>query len=375
MTNGQTLSVQTHQSSPLPTLSHIPKALEFAQPESFTILPTYRCNAACKECCFESHSGIRHRMSREELLNLIRRIRSELPSVRYVVLTGGEVTLLRKDLLDALSLLTELGLGSRIVTNGHWARTDSEAERWIRDLVLAGLNELNLSTGDEHLEWVPIESVARAALFATRSQLLTIVNIEGSANAKFRLDAFTEIPQIREILGNHNLSKWLLASTNVWMPFHADSEIRPEQDAPPLRKGCSNIFENFVVNPYGNLMSCCGLTMEYIPEMKVGLTTEARTLQQIYGQQFDDLLKLWIWLDGTRAIFELAVRRSGQSVQSTSPHQCAICAQLYRDPGLRSTVHDLVIENANEIVFRSLVKARLSGRTKLSGKDDVPKTS
>jgi hypothetical protein len=222
---------------------------------------------------------------------------------------------------------------------------------------------------------VPIESVARAALFATRSQLLTIVNIEGSANAKFRLDAFTELPQIREILGNHNLSKWLLASTNVWMPFHADSGIRPERDAPPLRKGCDNIFENFVVNPYGNLMSCCGLTMEYIPEMKVGLTSEARTLQQIYGQQFNDLLKLWIWLDGTRAIFDLAVRRSGQTVQCPSPHQCAICAQLYRDPRLRSTVHDLVIENADEIVFRSLVKARINGRTNSSGKDDVPKSS
>jgi organic radical activating enzyme len=358
---------QTRGVASLPLLPRVPAALETAQPESFTILPTYRCNAACRECCFESHQGIKYRMSRDELLGLIRRVRIELPGVRYVVLTGGEVTLLRKDLLDAISLLTELGLGSRIVTNGHWGRTENDAARWIDDLVSAGLNELNLSTGDEHLEWVPIESVARAALYATRRQLLTIVTIEGSADARFRLDEFQKLPQIREVLSDDNLRKWFLAMTNVWMPFHAESGIRPAGDLPES-KGCDNIFENFVANPYGNLMSCCGLTMEYVPEMKVGHVDEPRTLQQVYSEQFDDLLKLWIWLDGTRAIFDLAVHRIGQSIPYTSPHHCAICAQLYQDPRLRSSVHDLVIENANEIVFRSLVKARLNGRIDLPGK-------
>jgi hypothetical protein len=267
-------------------------------------------------------------------------------------------------LLDAIALLTELRLGSRIVTNGHWARTENDAARWIEDLVSAGLNELNLSTGDEHLEWVPIESVARAALHATRRQLLTIVTIEGKADARFRLDEFRNLPQIREILNDANLRKWLFAMTNVWMPFHAESGIRPE-DHIPKSKGCDNIFENFVTNPYGNLMSCCGLTMEYIPEMKVGKIDESRTLQQVYKGQFTDLLKLWIWLDGTRAIFDLAVRRSGQSIPCTSPHHCAICAQLYQDPRLRSALHDLIIENTSEIVFRSLVKARLNGRIDL----------
>lgn len=367
MTTDLTAPGRSHQRTPLPVLPRVPEALKFAQPESFTILPTYRCNAACRECCFESHSGIRHRMSRDELLRLIRRVRTELPSVRYVVLTGGEVTLLRKDLLDAISLLTELGLGSRIVTNGHWARTENDAARWIDDLVSAGLNELNLSTGDEHLEWVPVESVARAALHAARRQLLTIVTIEGSADARFRLEEFQRLPQIRELLSDKNIRKWFLAMTNVWMPFHAETGIRPEPHNPPS-KGCDNIFENFVANPYGSLMSCCGLTMEYIPEMKVGRVDEPRTLQQVYSGQFEDLLKLWIWLDGTQAIFDLAVQRSGQSIPCTSPHHCAICAQLYRDPRLRSSVRDLVLENANEIVFRSMVKARLNGRIDVLGR-------
>src|SRR5688572_22141929 len=72
---------------------------EAAQPKSVTILPTYRCTAACAECCFESHPGIKHRMDRDDLLALIDRVHDELPGVKYVVLSGGEVTLLREDLL------------------------------------------------------------------------------------------------------------------------------------------------------------------------------------------------------------------------------------------------------------------------------------
>jgi hypothetical protein len=224
-----------------------------------------------------------------------------------------------------------------------------------------GLSELNLSTGDEHLEWVPAESVARAALHATRSQLLTVVSIEGKASARFRLEEFLELPQVQEIMSDEKLRKWLMILTNVWMPFHADSGIQQEQDIGES-KGCDNVFENFVANPHGSMMSCCGLTMEYIPEMKVGHLSEPATLQQIYAGQFEDLLKMWIWLDGTRTIFERAKLRCGQDIGITSPHHCAICAQLYQDPRLRSAVRDLVAENAEEIVFRSVVKARLSGR-------------
>ena len=303
----------------LPKLPRIPGTLEGVQPESLTILPTYRCNAACRECCFESGPGIKHRMTRDELLGLIRRIPVELPQVKYVVLSGGEVTLLKNDLVDAIAALTEAGLRSRIVTNGHWARTDAEAERWVGDLIGAGLNELNLSTGDEHREWVPVESVARAALYATRRQLLTVVTIEGKQNSQLSAEQFQELPQVREILASQSLRKWLITLTNVWMPFHQDTGISNPDDV-IASGGCENIFSNFVVNPYGNLMSCCGLTMEYIPEMKVGHVSGGATLQDVYHGQFDDLLKLWIWLDGTRLIYDLAARRAGLETPRISPH-------------------------------------------------------
>jgi hypothetical protein len=299
-------------------------------------------------------------MTKEDLLLLIRRIARELPRVRYVVLSGGEVTLLRNDLLEAISLLTQLGLGSRIVSNGHWGRTDESARQWVKNLVAAGLCELNLSTGDEHLEWVPLDSVARAALHATRQKLLTLVVVEGKDNAQFRMEQLQQHPMVTEILNSDETRKWFILMTNIWMPFHEDTGISSSGSSVKY-EGCDNIFENYVVNPYGNLMSCCGLTMEYIPDLKIGniATDQLRTT---YTAQYGDLLKLWIWLDGTRAIFELARERSGLGLTLTSPHPCAICAQIYQGRDLRRTVSEMVLEKADEIVFRAAIKARMCGR-------------
>jgi hypothetical protein len=96
--------------------------------------------------------------------------------------------------------------------------------------------------------------------------------------------------------------------------------------------------------------------------MKVGHVFADASLHDAYHRQFNDLLKLWIWLDGTRLIHDIATRRAGVDAPRISPHHCALCAEIYRHPSLRAAVRDLLIENSEDIVFRSLVKARLTGR-------------
>jgi hypothetical protein len=96
--------------------------------------------------------------------------------------------------------------------------------------------------------------------------------------------------------------------------------------------------------------------------MKVGHTSAPEPLARTYANQFDDLLKLWIWLDGTRVIYDQAVGRSDGDVPAVSSHHSALCGQIYQDPRLRSAILDLLAEHAESIVFRAIVKARLSGR-------------
>ena len=337
------------------------KVLIFNQtePDCVTIIPTYRCNASCRECCFESNPSIKHRMTWDDLSSTIHKVKSEFPHVRYVVLTGGEITLLKSKLIEAIKLLSKLGLGSRIVTNGHWGRTDESAVEWVTRLKDAGLSELNLSTGDEHQEWVPFESVARAAYHAVVKGLLTLIVVEGQDKAKFKLDSLKENEHIKTIFEAEELRNKFILMSNIWMPFHENANFT--SDNPGIKyEGCDNIFENFVINPYGYLMSCCGLTMEYIPELKVG-SVYTDSLKATYHQQYKDVLKLWIWLDGTRYIFDKLSEK--HHLRLISPHPCSICAQIYKDESIRETLIELLQENEENIIFRSAIKARISGRS------------
>jgi hypothetical protein len=274
-------------------------------------------------------------------------------------LTGGEVTLLQDDLIDSIKLLSNLGLGSRIVTNGHWGRSDQSALNWVTKLKEAGLNELNLSTGDEHQEWVPFESVARAAYHALTKELLTLIVVEGQDKAKFTIDSIKENEHIKQIYNKEELRNKFILMSNIWMPFHEDANFT--SDNPEIRhEGCDNIFENFVINPYGHLMSCCGLTMEYIPELKVG-SVYKDSLKAIYHKQYNDVLKLWIWLDGTRYIFDKLSEKHDLTL--ISPHPCSICAQIYKNEELRATLIELLQENEENIIFRAAIKAKVSGRS------------
>jgi MoaA/NifB/PqqE/SkfB family radical SAM enzyme len=330
------------------------------EPDCVTIIPTYRCNASCKECCFESNPYIKHRMTRDELLSVIQKVKIEFPNVRYVVLTGGEITLLQDDLIDSIKLLKKLDLGSRIVTNGHWGRTDESAIKWVNKLVDAGLNELNLSTGDEHQEWVPFASVARAAYHALKRGLLTLIVVEGQDNAKFKIQSLQENEYIKKIYDDEALRNKFILMSNIWMPFHEDANFT--SDNPEIRyEGCDNIFENFVINPYGHLMSCCGLTMEYIPELKVG-NVYKDSLSETYHEQYNDLLKLWIWLDGTRYIFDKLKEK--HNLKLISPHPCSICAQIYKNKEVRASLTELIKVNEENIVFRAAIKTKMTGRAK-----------
>lgn len=341
-----------------------------AQPQSVTILPTYRCNAACAECCFESNPRIRHRMTRAEMLALIDRLPIDFPDLEFVVFSGGEVTLLREELIDAIARVTELNLGSRVVSNGHWGRSDRSAEWWVTQFRSAGLGELNLSTGDEHQQFVPFNSVARAAMHAVRAGLVTLISIEGSENARFQMDSFARQPLITEILQNPDLAKYFLLMTNVWMPFHSDTDITNDRQFGHSAKPCDNIFDNVAINPHGFIMSCCGLTMEYIPEIKVG-HIDNDNMRRVYGEQYGDLLKLWIWIDGTQFIYDEVMTRLARRKSLLSPHMCSTCAQIYTDPVIRDMAMQLAGERAEQILLRATIKAQITGRLASNGREGL----
>src|SRR5262249_4504743 len=134
-------------------------------PKTLTLLVTYQCTAACSQCCFGCTPEKEGRIPQDRILAYIDQA-AQMGSVVNVVFSGGECFLLGNDLVEAVGRASQHGLSTRCVTNGYWATSMFAAERRLRPLVDAGLKELNISTGDFHLEYVPVDRVACGAIAA-----------------------------------------------------------------------------------------------------------------------------------------------------------------------------------------------------------------
>jgi hypothetical protein len=70
------------------------------------------------------------------------------------------------------------------VTNAHWAHSLDAARDRLDKLIAAGLHEINYSTGDEHVRFVPLEHVAIACVAAAERAFRVHVMVELKAGGR-----------------------------------------------------------------------------------------------------------------------------------------------------------------------------------------------
>jgi hypothetical protein len=319
-------------------------------PVSLTILPTYRCNAACEQCCFESNPKIKGRLSRSELLDSIRSAKDSFPALKLIVFSGGECFLLKQDLFDAIALASELGLMTRCVTNGFWGKSPELAKKTVEKLIESGVHEINISTGSDHQKWVPFASVETAASALVQAGITTLVTVEADSD---------ESDCVKLAMASENFKKLLKEKPsvfrlqkNVWMPFNTKYDSsRRSQSNDAIYKGCDQLFTNMVITPHSKMSSCCGLTFEYIPEMKLGDINEY-SLKALASSQLDDFMKVWIAVDGPATIVKRLFPENSESILAKVNHICQACVLMYQNPEIRDAIRQRAHEFAPEIMSR-----------------------
>ena len=100
-------------------------------PTILTIAPTYKCTAACKECCFRCTSKVEQILETDTILQYIDEAVASFPSLKIMILTGGECFLIAKELPIIISRAKSNGLMSRVVSNGFWATSYETAVKKI----------------------------------------------------------------------------------------------------------------------------------------------------------------------------------------------------------------------------------------------------
>ena len=305
-------------------------------PHTITVLCTYQCTAACKQCCFECSPRIKSRLKSDIIRSRIDEAVESFESLRLAVFSGGEALLLGAELFALVSHCTGRNLITRIVSNGYWGRTEKVARSVSIQLAKAGLKEINISTGHDHQEWIPVSSVAMAASCAADEGIATLITVECNET---KSETITHLLRDKR-LAPHLSSQAVSIQSNSWMPFLAtkSTPTNPGFDTSELRRGCDQVLRTLTITPHDNLSACCGLTLEHIPEIRLG-RCNGSNLRSLFDSQYDDFLKLWIHADGPYSIVEQVMGDKASTLLSHVVHPCEACAILHKSPATRNALH------------------------------------
>jgi hypothetical protein len=334
----------------------------FIRPRVVTILGTYRCTAACKDCCFDSNPGVSGRLTLDRIIDFIDQA-AQLRSVRMVVFSGGECFLLGADLVKAVAYGTGKGLETRCVTNGYWAKSRKHGETTLRALRAAGLSELNISTGDLHQQFVSEETVVNAAELGLACGLnRTLVVVELRQGSRVTAATLLNNARLRACLDEHGESRFGIIQS-PWMPM--DSRRVSEQTGErllsrhtlPTKGGCRSIFTTAVLTPSSSVGVCCGLSRERIPELN--FSQVERGLEAILEEAGRDFIKIWLFVDGPERILAWAASKDRTiEWENRYAHHCHACLALFDDARVRETILKHYRERIDDVLLRYNVALR-----------------
>jgi hypothetical protein len=181
--------------------------------------------------------------------------------IKVCVFTGGEPFLFLNEVNESIKFATQYDLVSRVVTNGFWAVNIKSARRKLGLIVKSGLKELNLSTGSNHMEWVPISSIFNALQVALEQELTIVVNIEHSIKTdnfliefiKLFTSRFSEEERARIKLIT---TEALYFDANYETDDLANNSFNVDNNIP-----CKSLLTNVSITPDNKINFCCGLAV------------------------------------------------------------------------------------------------------------------
>lgn len=296
-------------------------------PKYLSLITTYRCTASCPNCCFNCSPNPTNKamMTYEEICRYIDLTKTAFPNIAMVVFTGGECTLLGDVLFKSINYAYNNGLKTRIVTNACWATNEKRAKSILDEFADAGLTEINFSTGDEHVEYVPESNIVRALRLSAQNEKLSsaAVNIESLPNSSIRASTLKNNEELLSLPTEQRKKLSFLQSS--WIEFrykHPDNNQNRDALNLTYKRGCPSILDTITINPNGQFLSCCGLSSEYSPFLKLGKVFD--NIKELNDNRYKDILKLWMYIDGPYNI----LKSIGAEIPQKNKHICEYCYYL-----------------------------------------------
>lgn len=335
------------------------------KPKILVLITTYQCTAECKNCCFQAGPNKKGAISLEQSYQIIDEAKEVFPDIGLFVLTGGEPFLLKIDnLVKMIKYAKDKELHTRIVSNCFWATSESKTKEYIKRLYDVGLNEFNISTGDEHLEFVDLDNVINACIESVRQNIVTVINIESKQNSQMTQKVLENHPKFKEFFKIEKHRKLLKIINGKWVEFSEKNygiESADEKSDLGEQMGCDSMFDTLPVFPDGSIKSCCGLTVNNIKEFNLGNLKVSR-LEDLYNLQFNNFVNFWIKIEGPQKILSYLKKQnpSLEKYDNTTVHICDVCSLLFNKQDIRETLIQNYVKKIPEVFFKYKVHKQLN---------------
>lgn len=323
---------------------------------TLSVMLTYQCNAACADCGTFSSPKDRNHVPLSHVKDVLEQAKT-LGFVN-VVFTGGEATLRWDDLKEALAYSRMLGFPTRLVTNAGWATGRDEAQKRLDELVEAGLDEINFSTGDEHAKFIPISNIAHAVVASLRRSLRTVVMIEVREQAGISKDNIVQLLESEGVASSNLLS----FVESPWMPTNGlktgSHPIGIAANAANLaaRKGCDSVLQTYVLQGNGRFASCCGLGMRRVRELQHGWVSKDGKLSDAIQDAEDDLIKQALHIMGPEKLLARAAAHNPNiEWENLYAHRCHACLRIFQDEAVKASLKACIFTMLPDLVFGKFV--------------------
>lgn len=328
------------------------------KPMQAVVLTTFKCTATCPECCFECSPNNEKMLSYDEIVKFLKECSDEW-GIKRVIWSGGECFLLGEDLKRGLAYAKSLGMHSRCVTNGFWAVSEEIAYEKLKELHDLGLEELNLSTGDEHQIYVSEEKILNATIAAAKLNIRVVISVETREKTRVTRESFINSSRYQSQIEKTDLKKLVSVISAIWVSYHTDTVFEYSANSEDYVKyqGCDSLFESICLTPNKTIIGCCGLSVEHIPEMTIGKIEDKLT--EAYARQMQDFLKIWLYVDGPKKILDHVQEWDKTISVPKFMHACQVCAYIYQNPKIQEVIRLNFKECYREVLERFIAKQTL----------------
>lgn len=325
------------------------------------LVVTYQCNAMCKHC--GSNCGPRETdwMTEREIKELIRQ--AATLGARNIVFTGGEPTLLGDRLPELFQFIRDETLipFCRLVTNGWWASSYDRAHSMLREWKDAGLVELNISCGEFHQEFVPIERIAHAFRAGIDLGFRTVIlageflrpgrgtrrpaDYEGAVNGTLMPVQYLS-PYCER---SHGMQAGTVMPWGRGKEYVEDSDLvwSTENGSNPV---CADVLASITALPDGRMTACCGVMTREASFLDIGNWRE-ESLLAMTQRAHEDLIFNWIRYVGLRDMRDwLAAKDPSLELPTRCVSPCDLCARMLTNSAAREVLCRYGAERMDDIL-------------------------